>query len=78
MDPADTYKTTFQTHEGHYEFRVMSFGLTGAPHTFQKAMNFMLAPLLRKGVLVFFDDILVYNRTLADHLAQLEQVLKIL
>jgi hypothetical protein len=78
MDPAATYKTTFQTHEGHYEFRVMSFGLTSAPHIFQKAMNFTLAPLLRKRVLVFFDDILVYNKTLADHLVQLEQVLRII
>jgi hypothetical protein len=39
---------------GHFEFKVMSFGLTGAPHTFQKAMNSTLAPLLRKCVLVFF------------------------
>jgi hypothetical protein len=55
----------------------MSFGLTGAPHTFQKAMNVTLAPKLRKGVLVFFDDILVYSRTYADHIAHLEQVLNV-
>jgi hypothetical protein len=63
MDPADCFKTVFQTHVGHYEFCVMSFGLTGAPHTFQRAMNSTLPPLLRKCVLVFFDDILVYNKT---------------
>jgi hypothetical protein len=77
MDPTYTYKTAFQTHEEH-KFRVMSFGLTGAPHIFQTTMNFTRAPLLRKGILVFFDDILVYNKTLADHLVQLEQVLSIL
>jgi hypothetical protein len=59
MDRADYFKTAFQTHVGHYEFRVMSFGLIGAPHTFQRAMNSSLAPLLKKCVLVFFDDILV-------------------
>jgi hypothetical protein len=59
MDPSDCFKTTFQTHMGHYEFRVMSLRLTGAPHSFQKAMNAALAPLLRKCVWVFFDDILV-------------------
>jgi hypothetical protein len=59
MNPEDCFKTAFQTHSRHYEFRVMSFGLTGAPHTFQRAMNSTLAPLLRKSVLVFFDDILV-------------------
>jgi hypothetical protein len=78
MNHADTHKTVFQTHEGHYEFRVMSFGLTGAPHTFQKAMNSTLAPLLRKGVLAFFDYILVYSKTFEDHLVLLDEVLHIL
>jgi hypothetical protein len=54
MDHADCFKTSFQTRVGHYEFHVMSFGLTGAPHTFQWAMNSTLSPLLRKCVLVFF------------------------
>jgi hypothetical protein len=61
MCEEDCYKTTFQTHHSHYEFKVMSFGLTGAPHTFQKDMNATLQPLLRKCALVFFYDILVYN-----------------
>jgi hypothetical protein len=78
MAPEDCYKTAFLTHVGHYEFKVMSFGLTGAPHTFQKAMNSTLAPLLRKCTLVFFDDILIYSQSYEEHLQHLETVFQLL
>jgi hypothetical protein len=62
----------------HFEFRVMAFDLTGAPGTFQKAMNTTRTPLLRKCVVVFFDDILVYNSSFEGHLLHLQQVFELL
>lgn len=78
LKSGDEHKTAFQTHSGHYEFRVMAFGLSGAPATFLKAMNTTLAPLLRQCVLVFFDDILVFSRTYAEHLDHLRAVFQLL
>lgn len=76
--PGEEHKTAFQTHWGQFEYTVMSFGLTGAPNTFQGAMNATLKPLLCTCVVVFFDDILVYSKSLEDHVSHLQQVFQLL
>jgi len=78
LKEGEEHKTTFSTHSGHFEFKVMAFGLTGAPNTFQQAMNLTLAPLLRKCVIVFFDDILVFSPTYEQHLIDLRKVFELL
>ncbi|GBG59571.1 hypothetical protein CBR_g49831 [Chara braunii] len=76
--PQDCYKTTFKTRYGHFEWVVMPFGLTNAPTTFQAAMTNEFRAMLDRFVLVYLDDILVYSRTLEEHLDHLRRVLETL
>jgi hypothetical protein len=72
----DVPKTAFRTPFGLNQFKVLTFGLTNAPATFQSVMNDMLRPYVGKFVVVYLDDILIFSKTTEEHLSHLRQVLQ--
>nr|GFA10490.1 putative reverse transcriptase domain-containing protein [Tanacetum cinerariifolium] len=74
----DIPKTAFKTRYGHYEFQVMSFGLTNAPAVFMDLMNRVCKPYLDKFVIGFIDDILIYSKNKQEHREHLKLILELL
>ncbi|KAJ9529863.1 hypothetical protein QJQ45_022262 [Haematococcus lacustris] len=75
---ADRPKTAFLTPMGQFQFKVLCFGLTNAPATFQRAMNNVFQPLINKSVLVYIDDILVMSNSAEEHVQHLREVLELM
>ena len=71
----DQPKTAFTSRHGLYEYLVMPFGLTNAPGTFQKCMEIIFCGLQWKSVVIFLDDIILFNDSFESHLENLNEVL---
>ncbi|KAJ9524744.1 hypothetical protein QJQ45_024345 [Haematococcus lacustris] len=74
----DVPKTAFRTPDGHYQYKVLCFGLTNAPATFQRVMNNSFADVINDCALVYLDDILVMSKTVDEHFVHLRRVLDLL
>ncbi len=72
----DEWKTAFSTTTGHYEYRVMLFGLVNSPSVFQSFINDVFRDMLDHYVIVYIDDILIYSETLQEHIQHVRSVLQ--
>jgi transposase InsO family protein len=78
MNPDDIFRTAFSTRFGLFEWRVMPMGCCNAPSTFMSLMHSVFRPYLDKFVIIYVDDILIYSKTLDEHVAHLRQTLSVL
>jgi hypothetical protein len=75
IEHTDVWKTAFKSKEGLFEWLVMPFGLTNAPKKIMRMMDDILRPFTNTFVVVYLDDILIYNKTWAERLQHIQRVL---
>lgn len=76
MAAEDVEKTAFNSRYGHYEWLVMSFGMTNASKMFQGLMNLVFKDMLFQGVVIYLNDIVIYSSNKQEHFDRLKQVLQ--
>ena len=80
LDPSTAFSTTsaFSTPDGHYQFKRVPFGIFSAPAIFCAVMQKILRPVLRKSVIIYMDDLIIYSKTFDEHIQHIEEVFKLL
>ena len=78
IDPRDWEKMAFACHAGAYHYKRMPFGLTNAPATFQRALYIILSGVKWQSCLIYLDDVIVYSRTVEEHVGHVARVLGLL
>ena len=76
IQESDIPKTAFRTQRAQFEFIVMPFGVTNAPATFQRMMNSLFKEKSDDFILVYIDDILIFSRTLQEHIRHIRIALE--
>ena len=78
IHPKDRHKTAFVRHSGTYECLRMPFGLTNAPASFQRALDMILTKYKWKTCLVYLDDVIIFSKTVEEHIQHVDEVLSYL
>ncbi|CAF1498928.1 unnamed protein product, partial [Rotaria sordida] len=78
LSKEDRPKTAFSTRDNHYQFTVLPQGITNGPATFQRVINHILGPTRWKYALAYIDDVIIYSKTLEEHLSHLNEICTIL
>eukprot|EP00253_Pinus_taeda_P010929 PITA_10929 len=78
IEPSDVWKTSFKAKESLFKWLVMPFGLTNAPATFLRLMDDILQPFTNSFVVVYLDEILIFNQSWEEHLHHIRRVLQTL